>query len=287
MRAPDQRCAEWLDLAVSLCRNPAARFPRAAVADQLAETYGCSVSWNWLEADGSYGFEMRDPIPGFPSEEEAIRWSTEGIPHHPVLRWYAVTRQTTPMSIGRVPTQVAPRLDLIHELLGPRGLEQQLSIPYRLGAGTHRAFVLARPDEDFPDDLFDAARFIQPLIAMLDRQATTLARAGQHLGDLDLTGRELAVLQLLREGLTASAIGHRLLISPRTVHTHLRSIYRKLGVADRMQAVLVAHELGLLPLAETGDPRSSHLRIRWKSPHRLASPEPVPAPLRAGVAPVA
>ena len=60
-----------------------------------------------------------------------------------------------------------------------------------------------------------------------------------------LTGRELTVLGLLRDGRTAHAIAHRLGISPRTVHTHLANLYRKLGVNDRLQAVLVAQELGV------------------------------------------
>ena len=61
-----------------------------------------------------------------------------------------------------------------------------------------------------------------------------------------LTGRELVVLRLLSEGRTAVSIAHALQVSPRTVHTHLAHIDRKLGVCDRMQAVLVATEMGVL-----------------------------------------
>ena len=172
------------------------------------------------------------------------------------------------MSVGRVPRVLAPEgFRLVRELLAPRGLDQQLSVPYHVGSGSTHSFVLAQTGDDFSDEQLEVARLVQPLIAMLDRQSATLVRAGDDLGDLDLTGRELAVLQLLREGLTAAAIGHRLLISPRTVHTHLRSIYRKLGVADRMQAVLVAQELGLLPLkGSDGTPVPHGLPIRWESP---------------------
>jgi len=268
MRASLARCAEWLDLTVTLCRSPCPVFPRAALADQLAVSFGCAVSWNWIDADGSYGFELREPIPGFPTDEEAIRWSTEGLSNHPILRWYAATRDTSPMSVGRVPRILAPAgFDLLRELLAPRGLDEQLSIPYHLDKGSTRCFVLAQTGHDFSDEQLEVARLVQPLIAVLDRQSATLTRAGDDLGELDLTGRELAVLQLLREGLTAAAIGHRLMISPRTVHTHLGSIYRKLGVADRMQAVLVSQELGLLPLPGSEGPPAPHgLPIRWESP---------------------
>lgn len=59
-------------------------------------------------------------------------------------------------------------------------------------------------------------------------------------------GTVMAVLALLRRGDTAQAIAHELSMSPRTVHSHLANSYRKLGVNDRMRAVLVADELGLL-----------------------------------------
>ena len=74
-----------------------------------------------------------------------------------------------------------------------------------------------------------------------------------HRAEVGLTGRELAVLLELRQGHTAATIGHRLGISPRTVHAHLAKIYRKLGVVDRMRAVLVAQELGIHP-APAADP---------------------------------
>ena len=62
----------------------------------------------------------------------------------------------------------------------------------------------------------------------------------------ELTAREREVLRLLSEGLLARTIAARLEVSPRTVHHHLGSIYSKLGVCDRLSAVLRARGLGLL-----------------------------------------
>jgi len=62
-----------------------------------------------------------------------------------------------------------------------------------------------------------------------------------------LTERELTVLAVLAEGLTAHAIARELGISPRTVHRHLQHLYRKLGTTDRLATVLRAKSLGLLP----------------------------------------
>src|SRR5439155_15573929 len=51
-----------------------------------------------------------------------------------------------------------------------------------------------------------------------------------------LTGREAQVLRLVAAGLTDAAVAARLLVSPRTVHPHLRTISSKLGVASRSAA---------------------------------------------------
>ncbi|MEU4804920.1 LuxR C-terminal-related transcriptional regulator [Actinosynnema sp. NPDC023587] len=53
------------------------------------------------------------------------------------------------------------------------------------------------------------------------------------------TGRERGVAELLTQGLSNRMIARRLDISERTVKNHLNSIFHKLGVADRTQAVIV------------------------------------------------
>jgi DNA-binding NarL/FixJ family response regulator len=62
-----------------------------------------------------------------------------------------------------------------------------------------------------------------------------------------LTSREQVTLNLLAESLTAEAIARRLGITAGTVHKHLASLYRKLGTNDRLETVLRAQRLGLLP----------------------------------------
>lgn len=66
-----------------------------------------------------------------------------------------------------------------------------------------------------------------------------------HVGS-GLTAREIDVLRLVAEGLTDPQIARRLYLSPRTVHTHLRSIYAKLDVPSRAAAARVAVERKLL-----------------------------------------
>jgi LuxR family maltose regulon positive regulatory protein len=62
---------------------------------------------------------------------------------------------------------------------------------------------------------------------------------------------ELAVLRLLTTDLSMREIGGRLFLSPNTVRTHTRAIYRKLGVNARSEAVARAEALGLLEGSES------------------------------------
>jgi LuxR family maltose regulon positive regulatory protein len=61
-----------------------------------------------------------------------------------------------------------------------------------------------------------------------------------------LSKRELEVLQLLAQGLTNPEIGQRIFVSALTVKVHIRNIYGKLGVDNRLRAVAKARDLGLL-----------------------------------------
>lgn len=251
MEASATRFEPWLDIIGDLMSQPVAKFPRMTLLRELAATFGCMASWNWVEADGTFGFHALDPPPSWPPPD-ALRFWRQAMHVHPLVCWYATTGDPTAMSIGRVPRRVAPEhgYDLVREHLRPVGLDQQMSIPYRMASGgSHRTFVLARTGEDFSRDDVVLARRIQPLLSLLARQA--LVMESSHLPEQDakasgLTGRELAVLQLLSDGLTATTIGHRLGRSPRTVQKHLEHIYRKLEVSDRLMAIRVAQEQRLV-----------------------------------------
>jgi DNA-binding CsgD family transcriptional regulator len=62
----------------------------------------------------------------------------------------------------------------------------------------------------------------------------------------DLTERELEVLRLVARGLTDAQVADLLVVSPRTVNAHLRSIYSKLGISSRHATTLFALEHHLI-----------------------------------------
>lgn len=62
-----------------------------------------------------------------------------------------------------------------------------------------------------------------------------------------LTRKEMAVLQLVAQGLSNRALAQKLFLSETTIRTHLRNINAKLGVHSRVQAIAVARQQGYLP----------------------------------------
>ncbi|MEA2001436.1 MAG: response regulator transcription factor [Actinomycetota bacterium] len=106
-----------------------------------------------------------------------------------------------------------------------------------------------------PDDLIDAIRIVAAGDALLAPSVTRklLEEFGRapaspqpHAGLDDLTDREEQVLRNLARGLSNSEIADELFVSETTVKTHVSHILTKLELRDRVQAVVVAYESGLV-----------------------------------------
>jgi DNA-binding NarL/FixJ family response regulator len=82
------------------------------------------------------------------------------------------------------------------------------------------------------------------LIAEFSRSAPGKTEAPPALEEL--TPRELEVFKLLARGLSNAELAAELVVSETTVKTHVARVLMKLGVRDRVQAVVLAYESGLV-----------------------------------------
>ncbi len=84
------------------------------------------------------------------------------------------------------------------------------------------------------------------LVGMLsDARLERVSAAPALPVETDLTERELEVLRLISTGATNREIADRLVVSEGTVKNHVSSILSRLGLRDRIQAALYAHEHGV------------------------------------------
>jgi DNA-binding NarL/FixJ family response regulator len=107
-----------------------------------------------------------------------------------------------------------------------------------------------------PEQLVDAVRVVAAGEALL--APTVTRRLLDHFADrlpgaqpeppaelARLTERELEILTLMADGLSNAELAEQLFLSETTVKTHVSSVLRKLGLRDRVQAVVLAYRAGL------------------------------------------
>jgi DNA-binding NarL/FixJ family response regulator len=124
-----------------------------------------------------------------------------------------------------------------------------------LSAGAS-GFVLK---DDPPEQLIAAIRTVAAGDALLSpsithrviRQFAGLARPAPPKELEELTSREMEVFRLIALGLSNAEIGEQLFISDTTVKTHVTHVLQKLNLRDRVQAVVLAYQTGVVD-AEPG-----------------------------------
>ena len=245
---------DWLELVADLMREPLTELPVETLALQLTQTLdGVGCAFGTQHPDGVVTGELYPRDESFGGHRSEIKqWMRYGANRlHPIWLHYRRTGDSGPIQVADVPSQsTGPRLrSAWYDLAGRWGCAEQLALPLPATRPARRAFVVGR-DLPFSTRELGVARPVWRLLAGLERQVRALSQRRPDpvaAANLRLTPREVAVLGLLADGLTAMAIGHRLAIRERTVHKHLEHAYTKLDVTDRVSAVLRAHHLGVLP----------------------------------------
>jgi DNA-binding NarL/FixJ family response regulator len=120
-----------------------------------------------------------------------------------------------------------------------------------LRSGASGFLLKDMPGEDIVLAVRQAARGAEGLLApavtrrLVERFASSGPRA-EPVALRELTPREREVLQLVGRGLSNAEIAAQLFISETTVKTHVARVLMKLGLRDRVQAAILAHESGLI-----------------------------------------
>ena len=128
------------------------------------------------------------------------------------------------------------------------GLDEYIYEALSVGAS---GFVLK---DDPPEQLIAAVRTVAAGEALLSPAVTKrvikhfarMPRPEPPKGMHELTARERDILGLIAGGLSNAEIGEKLYISETTVKTHVTHVLQKLGLRDRVQAVVMAYQTGLV-----------------------------------------
>jgi DNA-binding NarL/FixJ family response regulator len=126
-------------------------------------------------------------------------------------------------------------------------LDEYVYEALRAGAS---GFVLK---DDPPEQLIAAVRTVAAGDALLSpsvtrrviKQFTRVPRPSPPREMDELTDREREIFTLIADGLSNAEIGERLYISETTVKTHVTHLFQKLGLRDRVQAVVLAYRTGV------------------------------------------
>jgi DNA-binding NarL/FixJ family response regulator len=123
-----------------------------------------------------------------------------------------------------------------------------------LSAGASGFLLKDMPGEDIVTAVRQAARGSDALLApavtrrLIQRFAGTRPVARPSAAQLNmLTSREMDVLRQIARGMSNAEIAACLFIAETTVKTHVARLLMKLGLRDRLQAVIFAYESGLIP----------------------------------------
>jgi len=120
--------------------------------------------------------------------------------------------------------------------------EGDVEIQRALEAGARSYLLKSMP----PKELVEVIRQVHAGKKRIPQQLA--AQLAEHLGDEDLTAREVEVLDQIARGNRNRDIAEKLFITEETVKVHIKHIMEKLGANDRTQAVAIGVRRGIIEL---------------------------------------
>lgn len=243
--------ARWIDVTARLLAQPLGHDPMLEICDELTAHFRASTAATIDDGPSGAHLDLYTTSVHVPE-----RWAAR-MGDHPLARHYRVTGDHRARRLSDALTFVdEPRARALLDGLRAAKLNDFAFLPLEPRSGMrHRWLSLSSSRELGSGVVHDLDR-LGPLLRAVDAQASTLARLlaaprPDPAAVARLSDREVVVLTLVARGLTAVAIGSELRISARTVSKHQENIHRKLGVADRVSAVMKAQTLGILTRRET------------------------------------
>lgn len=253
-----------LELSYRLSNLPdLAAYRQAARAELSLLLRGDSLFWSQVDFARGVGRVECGPE-GQPDAQlgTALAAATD---HPSILSYVAAPTDLSPRRVSDVVGLSSWRATAAYALVGPRMGRHQLSLVVRLRVpSVGYGWSVGRAGRDFSDTDLDVAAALLPLLTAYEALYARLpARPDEAVAEAAtryrLTVRELDVLSLVADGLTAGAIGRVRRISPGTVRKHLEHAYTKLDCHDRLVAVDRARQAGLL--SRLGRPQSGAFKV--------------------------
>ena len=206
------------------------------------------IVWNGVDLGAGRAFVVSND--SHAADAEAARLLLE-LDDHPMLNAFLSGRPSSldPVRLSDlISDRDFRRTRTWADLFAPRGLHHQLLVI--TGGGCEgpvaNGWSFNRTSSEFTDAEVALVKSLQPLLATLERAGRWQPVDPEDALPTVLTPRETEIVALLADGLTATAIAHRLRLSPATVRKHLEHVYEKTGTHDRVLLVNHARRIGLL-----------------------------------------
>jgi DNA-binding CsgD family transcriptional regulator len=227
-----------------------ATFPRRAIAG-IGALIACDIlTYNEIDTRQQRAYMVEQPAGVITNSQ--VRTFERLAHQHPLIRHYALTRETRPRKISDFLSLAEfRRLDLYQEFFRQVEVNYQMAVTIPSSTSVVIGIALNRTRRDFSERDRAVLDVVRPHLAQSYRNVIERATLRERTQAAEralwsapaaslasLTSREEEVLVLVAGGKTNLQIAERLSLSPRTVQKHLEHIYDKVGVRSRTAAAM-------------------------------------------------